>query len=179
MDFTQYQELAMRTRPPMLDHCEAPMTAALCNVALGLTGESGEFADSVKKHLFQGHPIDVMNLAEEIGDVLWYCALAASALPFTLDEIAQRNIEKLKKRYPKGFEAERSINRDRAFGEEIGAGMASGIGAAPGAGMASGIGTAPGAAIPDDAEKVFSTVGDLATYITEALKQQMEGRQHQ
>ena len=151
----------------MLDHCEAPMTAALCNVALGLTGESGEFADSVKKHLFQGHPIDVMNLAEEIGDVLWYCALAASALPFTLDEIAQRNIEKLKKRYPKGFEAERSINRDRAFGEEIGAGLASGIGAAPGAG------------IPVDAEKVFSTVGDLATYITEALKQQMEGGQHQ
>jgi NTP pyrophosphatase (non-canonical NTP hydrolase) len=51
-------------------------------------------------------------MIEELGDVLWYCAELACGLGVTLDEVAMRNIDKLRRRYPEGFDAERSINRD-------------------------------------------------------------------
>jgi NTP pyrophosphatase (non-canonical NTP hydrolase) len=82
------------------------------NGALGLSGEAGECADHVKKHLFQGHELDRAHLAEEIGDVLWYCAELASGIGRSLDEIAEMNIAKLRKRYPDGFDSDRSVHRD-------------------------------------------------------------------
>ena len=81
------------------------------NGALGLAGEAGECADHVKKHLFQGHNLNCAHLAEEIGDVLWYCAELAAGINRSLDEIAEQNIAKLRKRYPNGFDSERSIHR--------------------------------------------------------------------
>jgi len=85
--------------------------ASLECAALGLCGESGEFADMLKKHLFHGHPLDKDKAAKEIGDVLWYVALAAGRLGYSLSEIAQINIEKLLKRYPDGFSREASLKR--------------------------------------------------------------------
>ena len=85
---------------------------ALTLSALGLCGESGEFADLIKKHLFHAHPLNKEKLFNELGDVLWYVARAAQALNVTLDEIAERNISKLQKRYPQGFDPQRSINRE-------------------------------------------------------------------
>jgi len=79
--------------------------------ALGLTGESGEVADHVKKALFQGHEIDPDHIAKELGDILWYIALACDAVGYSLDEVMQLNVEKLRKRYPNGFDVERSIHR--------------------------------------------------------------------
>lgn len=79
---------------------------------MGLCGESGECIDILKKSTFQGHPLDRLHLAEELGDVAWYLAVSAAALGFNLDEIFRMNINKLKKRYPDGFDAERSVNRD-------------------------------------------------------------------
>ena len=84
----------------------------LQNAALGLAGESGEVADMIKKVSFQGHQLDEKHLAEEIGDILWYCALAATGLGIDLDDIAQGNVDKLMKRYPQGFDQERSIHRE-------------------------------------------------------------------
>ncbi len=84
----------------------------LTNAALGLAGESGEVADIVKKHCFQGHDLDEDHVAEELGDILWYVAVGAEAIGLTLGEVAERNIEKLKKRYPDGFDKARSINRE-------------------------------------------------------------------
>lgn len=81
------------------------------NGLMGLNGEAGEAIDVAKKHLFQGHELDYDLLAEEIGDVLWYCALCADAMDISLDDIAEMNIAKLKKRYPDGFKEENSINR--------------------------------------------------------------------
>lgn len=83
----------------------------LCATGLGLTGEAGETADYIKKVLLHGHSLDKQKLARELGDVLWYVALGASTLQMSLSEIAQINIDKLKKRYPEGFSEERSINR--------------------------------------------------------------------
>lgn len=75
---------------------------------LGLTGEAGEFADLMKKHHGHGHDLDRPKAAKELGDVLWYLAVLADSLGYSLDTIAQMNVEKLKARYKKGFTIEES-----------------------------------------------------------------------
>lgn len=66
----------------------------------------------MKKHLFQGHELDRARLMKELGDVAWYLAEAAEALEVPLEEILQGNLDKLRRRYPEGFEAERSRQRE-------------------------------------------------------------------
>lgn len=105
MTLAEYQELAARTLGPR------PHEQQLANAALGLAGEAGEFADMMKKHLFHAHPLDRDAVAKELGDCLWYVAAAATALDIGLEEIGAGNIEKLRRRYPEGFSAERSLNR--------------------------------------------------------------------
>ena len=106
MEINEYQLLAMRTLNKELDKKEV-----LTNSVMGLCGESGEACDLVKKHLFHGHALDRDALIKELGDVAWYLAEAATVLDIDLSEVFERNIEKLKKRYPEGFSEERSINR--------------------------------------------------------------------
>lgn len=92
---------------------ELPKNEQLMNAVLGLSGEVGEVADAVKKHLYQGHELDVDNIAEELGDVLFYWTwLAVLIMGFDRAEIMLRNADKLSRRYPNGFEAERSIHRE-------------------------------------------------------------------
>lgn len=78
----------------------------------GLAGEVGELCDHYKKFMHQGHDLDYNHMAEEAGDVLWYLAEIADALGLTLEDIARRNIDKLLKRYPEGFDPERSRKRE-------------------------------------------------------------------
>ena len=85
----------------------------IVNAALGLAGESGEFADHVKKAAFQGHDFDKHHMALELGDILWYIVEAAESIGVTLDEIMWMNINKIGSRYPGAeFKAECSINRE-------------------------------------------------------------------
>ena len=107
MEANEYQKLAMVTLNPKLTKEDV-----LLNGVMGLCGEAGETIDLVKKHLHQGHELDREKLAAELGDVAWYLAETAYALDLTLDEVFTRNIEKLKKRYPKGFETARSVKRE-------------------------------------------------------------------
>jgi NTP pyrophosphatase (non-canonical NTP hydrolase) len=79
--------------------------------ALGLAGEAGEFANLVKKMTAHGHPFDSDALTDELGDVLWYLAEAATAAGLSLHAIAEQNVDKLRQRYPDGFSQENSINR--------------------------------------------------------------------
>lgn len=81
------------------------------NSVMGLCGESGEAIDIVKKWLAQGHALDKEHLAKELGDVAWYLAEAATALDIPLETILRGNLDKLKKRYPEGFDTARSIVR--------------------------------------------------------------------
>ena len=83
----------------------------LVNGVMGLCGEAGECIDIVKKHLFQKHDLDTKHLAKELGDVAWYLAVAAYAIGYSLDTIFEMNIEKLRARYPDGFDAQRSTHR--------------------------------------------------------------------
>lgn len=105
MTVNEYHGLAMRTAPKLE---EDPM---LIDAALGLTGEAGEVADLVKKCCYQGHELDFDAIVEELGDVAWYIALACQALGVSMENVLQINIEKLQKRYPDGFNAQKSRNR--------------------------------------------------------------------
>ena len=95
MKINEYQEAALRTVNEK--QLEYPL---ILNGVLGLGGESGECLDIVKKHLFQGHDLDTEHIAEELGDVAWYLAVSAYAIGYDLESILQRNVDKLKKRYP-------------------------------------------------------------------------------
>lgn len=102
-----YQAHAMRTASGM-----NPEYPRILNGVLGLTGESGECADVVKKFLFHGHDLDKAHLAKELGDVAWYLAVSAEAIGYDLQTILQMNVDKLKARYPEGFDSERSRHRE-------------------------------------------------------------------
>lgn len=106
MTVNEYQKMALTTLNPALGKQDV-----LINGVMGLCGESGEAIDIVKKHLAQGHPLDREGLIKELGDVAWYLAETAYALDVSLEEVCQRNIDKLKARYPEGFDARRSVER--------------------------------------------------------------------
>ena len=108
MEANEYQRLAMTTLNPELSKKDV-----LINSVMGLCGEAGEAIDIVKKWMAHGHELDREHLAKELGDIAWYLAEAATALDLSLDEILEANIEKLKKRYPQGFDTERSRNRQQ------------------------------------------------------------------
>lgn len=106
MTVNEYQKLAMTTLNPELSKKDV-----LINGVMGLCGESGEAIDIVKKHLAQGHDLDREGLIKELGDVAWYLAETAYALDVTLEDVFARNVDKLKARYPEGFNTDRSVNR--------------------------------------------------------------------
>ena len=106
---------ALLTRMNILeleDDCNIP---PLITAALGLTAESGEFTEIVKKILLQGKPYNeenVFHMKRELGDICWYLAQACMALDTSFDEIMEMNVDKLKARYPGGeFDVHKSENR--------------------------------------------------------------------
>ena len=106
MTIKEYQSLAMRTVNPDLSKKDM-----LINSVMGLCGESGEAIDIVKKWYAHGHELDIEHFKKELGDIAWYLAEAATAIGVELEDILEANIEKLKQRYPEGFDTEKSINR--------------------------------------------------------------------
>lgn len=110
MEINEYQKAALRTaNSEMSDDL-------ILNGILGLCGETGEVSDHIKKYMFQGHELDQDKLVNEIGDVCWYIAILASGLNVDLETVMKKNIEKLQRRYPDGFDTERSLHRPQ--GEE-------------------------------------------------------------
>ncbi|MDO4866996.1 MAG: nucleoside triphosphate pyrophosphohydrolase family protein [Clostridia bacterium] len=107
MTINEYQSLALRTLNPALSEKDV-----LINGVMGLCGEAGEAIDLVKKHLHQGHPLDREGLVRELGDIAWYLAETAYALGVDLETVLQGNIDKLRRRYPEGFETVKSIERN-------------------------------------------------------------------
>ena len=106
MNVNEYQKLAMVTLNPELNKKDV-----LINSVMGLCGEAGEAIDIVKKWMAQGHELDKAHLAKELGDIAWYLAEAATAIDMSLEDIFQTNLDKLKKRYPDGFEIQKSLAR--------------------------------------------------------------------
>jgi NTP pyrophosphatase (non-canonical NTP hydrolase) len=98
MTFDDYQAAAARTVNPSLDPADR-----LLDAASGLAEEGGEILAHVRKNRFQQRPIGRDEVALELGDALWCLATIASSLGFSLGEVADRNVEKLRQRYPDGF----------------------------------------------------------------------------
>ncbi len=86
--------------------------APMLHGTIGVMTEAGELLDCVKKHLYYGKPLDDTNAKEEIGDILWYLAQICNAKSWSMEEIMQANIDKLRARYPEKFTEDNAINRD-------------------------------------------------------------------
>ena len=81
----------------------------LLTASIGISAESGEFMEIVKKMIFQGKPANDDNLEHlkiELGDIMWYVAQACMALEVDMNDVLDTNIKKLEKRYPDGHFAE-------------------------------------------------------------------------
>lgn len=119
MTGNEYVNLAMRTNDgraserlgTRMNNSDDIYISEAIAAALGLSGEAGELNDMLKKHIFHGHELDTLHVKKELGDILWYVALMCSAFGFSLDDVMQTNIDKLKARYPEGFSEYRSQHR--------------------------------------------------------------------
>ena len=104
----EYMEAVKRSESINLQNIDP----RLIHAAIGINTENGEFSDVVKKSLFYGRTLDKTNAIEELGDILWYINIACDVLDVTMEEVMERNINKLKVRYPKQFSQEAEQNRD-------------------------------------------------------------------
>lgn len=99
------------------EHGEELQVARLLTAVIGMMAESGEFAEVVKKKVFQADSKfsddEILHMKRELGDVLWYWVQGCIALGFTPEEVMLENISKLEKRYPNGFEVIRSEVREQ------------------------------------------------------------------
>ena len=121
MTGNEYQEQAMRTndghaQDRLADRMLAGImhkkdVAGLINGLMGLTGEVGELTDLFKKWIFHNASLDEEHAKKEVGDVLWYVALICHSMGWNIDDIMRMNIDKLKARYPEGFDTEKSNHR--------------------------------------------------------------------
>ena len=105
MTLNEYQELAARTI-----NTELTDSQQVRHALFGIASEVGELSGLFQKNL-QGHKIDEEHLMKECGDILWMLAELLTTKGYTLDDVARMNIDKLKARYPDGFDAEHSIHR--------------------------------------------------------------------
>lgn len=106
MEFREYQALARRTQNKELMPVERRLHALH-----GMSAEVGEI-HSIYQKFYQGHPVKKDELEAELGDLMWFIAELCDVIGADMDEVAQGNIGKLTKRYPEGFDAERSVRRD-------------------------------------------------------------------
>lgn len=130
MNANKYQKLAMRTNDGKAsdrligkmqeydmkfanDHSDNDCVdiGGIFNACLGLSGEVGEFNDMIKKWVFHEKELDMEHAKKEAGDILWYVVMLCESFGWNIDEIMQMNVDKLKARYPEGFDVERANHR--------------------------------------------------------------------
>ena len=98
MTFDDYEAAAARTVNPSLNSDDR-----LLDATCGLAEEAGELLAHVRKRRFQQRPLDRDELLLELGDALWCLTTIATSLGFSLGEVADANVRKLRERYPNGF----------------------------------------------------------------------------
>ena len=89
-----------------------PSKANLLHIGLGIVGEAGELADAIKKHCAYGNDLDVENVLEELGDLEFYMQALRNAIMVNRDSIIFQNVNKLNKRYEKGYSDKEAIDRN-------------------------------------------------------------------
>jgi NTP pyrophosphatase (non-canonical NTP hydrolase) len=116
MNSSDYIKNAIKTEvsdyDPVVKRLSDAKMARILHGIIGISTESGELLDAIKKHLMYGKPLDEVNIKEEVADCFWYMAILADTLGFSFEEIQERNIAKLKARFGDKFTEESAINRD-------------------------------------------------------------------
>ncbi len=84
----------------------------LLHAAMGISTEAGELMDAFKRKIFYGKALDVVNVKEEIGDLMWYVAILLRELDLDFEDVLQTNIDKLRARFPEKFTEHHALNRD-------------------------------------------------------------------
>jgi len=116
LDNKEYVKLALVTESPvdeaLVARASSKQVIRLLHGAMGLVTEAAEIIDQLKKHIFYGKPLDLVNINEEQGDAEWYQAILCDETGAGLDAIHATNIAKLEKRYGSKFDAHRAMNRD-------------------------------------------------------------------
>lgn len=115
MELREYQEKASRT----LARLGKLYPDDNAHMIFGIMTELGELSDAFKKNMAYGKPLDITNVQEEIGDIMWYIANFCNLHDFVLSDILDTNIAKLEVRYPEKFTEERAINRNLRSEREI------------------------------------------------------------
>lgn len=92
-------------------HCADSKDRRLLHAGVGLVTEAAEFLDVCKKHIFYGKDYDFINMKEELGDLLWYMAIALDVLGSDFQTEMARVIAKLKVRYPERFTEHEAVYR--------------------------------------------------------------------
>ena len=111
MNASHYQALAARTLIDRPDFAVTDDQLMIAWNAIGLAGEAGEIMELVKKGIFHQHGLDTEKMHKELGDLLWYVAALCTKLGFSMDAVMQANIEKLRTRYPNGYNSQDSQRR--------------------------------------------------------------------
>jgi NTP pyrophosphatase (non-canonical NTP hydrolase) len=114
---TEYQKLSLETESKDFDaireRLKDTQLIRLLHAGMGLATEAAEFLDMLKKHIYYGKPLDIVNLREELGDSMWYTALGSDACVTDLCEIMETNVKKLQDiRYKNKFNEQDALNRD-------------------------------------------------------------------
>ena len=109
-----YLKEATRTEVEYTDEVVNRMIVCgrLLHGAMGLCTEAGEFQDQLKRHIYYGAELDLVNLNEEIGDMLYYVAILCDTLGLTIEQVMEANSAKLRERYPEKFTEHNALNRD-------------------------------------------------------------------
>ena len=110
MNSNDYKKFALTLDRPSYEPLREQMNGPelrLVHATMGISGEAGELLDAVKKHVFYRKPLDVDNVKEEIGDIMWYAAIALDAVGSSFEEVMALNQAKLSKRYSSGSFSEK------------------------------------------------------------------------
>lgn len=117
----EFRENVLKTEAPLPASLQGFHTyeGRLLHAAIGLSTESGELLDALKKRIFYGKDLDLVNIKEELGDLLWYLLIALDAIDCSMVDCMKTNIAKLKERYPNKFTQSDALNRDLAAERKI------------------------------------------------------------
>ena len=123
MNVNDYQRLAMRTKCDQIEalyrisnkenHTPGVSLIQLNQAALGLAGDAGELCNAVARCVYYGKELDLTNVKEEVGDVLWWIAEACDAIGVSMEDMMEANIRKLQVRYPDKFTEELAAEENR------------------------------------------------------------------
>ena len=116
MDTRKYKEMVLKTESKDFDLISSRLNGKravrLLHGACGIATEGGELLDAMKKHIFYGKEIDTVNIVEEVGDLMWYCAVILDELGLEFEDVMEKNINKLQARYNDKFTESSANTRD-------------------------------------------------------------------